>query len=215
MIVKLKESANNSISFSDSYNVFSYEDIPFVKKEAIDIWPSLSVGYALRVRNDNAVYIFEKTSEGMLRHEISKVIRTTTTKNHGNLRYADYRTEKPYVVDSKYERDNLKNTISHDTASLKIIDDRGQIVSHIKRDFFLKHRPELTEAAASQPKTLIVCPSCKSTGADLAFTGPTVFADYDKYLYQPCECFNCGCRFEANFKVVTDYNVISYGSLDN
>ena len=74
---------------------------------------------------------------------------------------------------------------------------------------------KLKEFAERRPKTLIVCPSCKSTGADLAFTGPAVFADYDEYLYQPCECFNCGCRFEANFKVVTDYNVISYGSLDN
>jgi hypothetical protein len=215
MIVKLKESVNNSISFSDSYNVFSYEDIPFVKKEAIDIWTSLPVGYALRVRNDNAVYIFEKTSEGMLRHEISKVIRTTTTKNHGNLRYTDYRTEKPYAVDSKYERDNLKNTISHDTASLKIIDDRGQVVSHIKRDFFLEHRPELTEAAASQPKTLIVCPSCKAPAGNLIFTDRAGYADYDEYLRQPCECKKCGCIFEANFREVTDYSIISYGSLDN
>ena len=74
---------------------------------------------------------------------------------------------------------------------------------------------KLKEATVPQPKTLIVCPSCKSTSADIAFTEPTSFADYDEYLYQPCECFNCGCKFNANFKVVTDYDIISYGSLDN
>lgn len=62
-------------------------------------------------------------------------------------------------------------------------------------------------------KTLIVCPSCKSSDS-IILTGPTAFADYDKYLYQPCTCDKCGCKFEANFKEVTDYNVISYGTLD-
>ena len=62
-------------------------------------------------------------------------------------------------------------------------------------------------------KTLIVCPSCKSSD-DIILTGPAAFADYDKYLYQPCTCDKCGCKFEANFKEVTDYNVISQGTLD-
>ena len=62
-------------------------------------------------------------------------------------------------------------------------------------------------------KTLIVCPSCKSSDS-IILTGPTAFADYDKYLYQPCTCDKCGCKFEANFKEVTDYNVISQGTLD-
>lgn len=62
-------------------------------------------------------------------------------------------------------------------------------------------------------KALIVCPSCKSSD-NIILTGPTAFADYDKYLYQPCTCDKCGCKFEANFKEVTDYNVISQGTLD-
>ncbi len=62
-------------------------------------------------------------------------------------------------------------------------------------------------------KTLIVCPNCKSSDS-IILTGPTTFADYDKYLYQPCTCDKCGCKFEANFKKVTDYNVISQGTLD-
>ena len=154
MIIKLNES-NSSVKFSDKYNVFSYEDIPFIKEEALRIWNTLATGYSMIIRNsEGSSYTFEKTSNGMVRYETCKVYRTTTTKNNGDLTYADYKTEKPYNVAPEYEQANLKNAIGSGTATIKIMDKNNNVVSQVKRDFHLKYSPNLTEDLNSDIITL-------------------------------------------------------------
>ena len=157
MIIKLNES-NSSVKFSDKYNVFSYKDIPFVKEEALHIWDTLTTGYSMIIRNDEgSSYTFEKTGNGMVRYETSKVYRTTTTKNNGDLTYADYKTEKPYNVAPEYEQANLKNAIGSGTATIKIMDKNNNVVSQIKRDFHLKYSPNLTERVIYDQETGKIC----------------------------------------------------------
>ena len=143
MRFKLVEDTNK---FSDNYKVFSYQDISKVRDECVEIWGTLDIGHSIYIRNSDGLVIFAKTLNGMIRNKTNKVFGKTTTKNNGDLHYTDYVSEQPYNVKPQYEIANIKNSIGHSTATIKIIDDNGNVISQVKRDYHLQYEPELTES---------------------------------------------------------------------